>query len=82
MAAIAVPSDLWLWFPSFEVFWEGPVLVLLMALLTLPDFTVKKDGTVADTEWVGTNSHVCRGNNKIWSRAIKGGVVCGFIIDF
>lgn len=36
MVLMAVPSDVWLWFPSFEVFWVGPVSVLIMALLPLP----------------------------------------------
>lgn len=56
---MAIPSDVWLWFPAFEVSWAGPILFLIMVLLPLPDFTVKKDGTVAHTQWVGTKSRVC-----------------------
>lgn len=50
---------------ALRFFWVGPVLVLVMALLPLPDFTVKEDGTVADKEQEGTQSHVCRGNIRI-----------------
>lgn len=45
--------------PCLEVFWAGPISFPIMALLPLPALTVKKDGTVAHTRWVGMKSRVC-----------------------